>query len=607
MKKKILWLGLSFLLVAALLLASCGKAEPGEQEEEEEEEEPVGEQEEEEEEEEPVGQQEEEEEEEEPAVGVPQYGGTYTVIYFATEDAGSADVQTQHWPALAYSGNVLERPMRGDYEKYGPRGTDEYDFGPHPFLPMEFLTGALAESWDVAPDRLTFHVRPGIYWTGKSINPVMERREYVADDLVFNLRRFLQLPYAASIAGLGFIKTPYEESIYAVDKYTVVVELARFHSDWWLGLGTFATAYNMAPETVEAGPEEWENIVGTGPFYITENVHGSHLGYARNPDYWRTSIINGVEYELPFIDELIMPFIPDESTRMAALRTGVLDACLTVDSMPASGLDMTAPDMLSAELSSGDVHIIALRLDRPPLDDINVRRALMMATDQELIFETIFDGVGELYAFPLAKGISGYIPLEELPPATRELFEYNPVKAKQLLADAGYPNGLDVVIEIGPTGWWPLTAEMLVPMWEKIGIRTELIVHEGVALSSIMMDMRNEMIMIRHCQPLAATNFAEVMLTDGYINLPHYSNQYYDELVKQAFATVDSDERLPMLEELFLLTLEEVAFIPFGMQSNYVYWWPWVKNYYGERNVGCVTLTAETLWIDQKLKAEMGY
>ncbi|GAH60941.1 unnamed protein product, partial [marine sediment metagenome] len=136
---------------------------------------------------------------------------------------------------------------------------------------------------------------------------------------------------------------PYEESIYAVDDSTAVVELKRFHSDWWLGLGVFATALHMARETVEAGPEEWENIVGTGPFYITENVHGSHLGFARNPDYWRTTIINGVEYDLPFIDELIMPFIPDESTRMAALRTGVLDACLTVDATPAASLEMTAP------------------------------------------------------------------------------------------------------------------------------------------------------------------------------------------------------------------------------------------------------------------------
>ncbi len=588
MKRKILWCGLSFLLVAALVVTSCGKAEPGEQEEEEEEE--------------------EEEEVEEPAVGVPQYGGKYTIIYFATEDAGSADVQSQHWPALAYSGNVLERPMRGDYEKYGPRGTGEYDFGPHPFLPIEFLTGALAESWEVTTDKIIFHVRPGVYWTGKSINPVMERREYDAHDFVFNLKRFLGLPYAASIAGLGFIETPYEEHIYAVDNYTAVVELERFHSDWWLGLGIFATALHMAPETVEAGPEEWENIVGTGPFYNTENVHGSHMGYARNPDYWRTTVIDGVEYDLPFIDELIMPFIPDESTRMAALRTGTLDTCLTVDSVPASGLEMTAPDMLRAELCSGDVHIIALRLDRPPLDNIDVRRALMMATDQELIFETIFDGVGELYAFPLARGVSGHVPLEELPPATRELFEYDPVKARQILVDAlGHEEGLDVVIEIGPTGWWPLTAEMLVPMWEEIGVRTELIVHEAVALSSIEMDLRNEMVMIRHCQPLAVTNFAEVMLTDGYINLPHYSNPYYDELVKQVFETVDPDERRLIAEELFLLTLEEVAFIPFGMQSNYVYWWPWVKNYYGERNIGCVTLTAETLWIDQALKAEMGY
>ncbi|GAI03338.1 unnamed protein product, partial [marine sediment metagenome] len=216
----------------------------------------------------------------------------------------------------------------------------------------------------------------------------------------------------------------------------------------------------------------------------------------------------------------------------------------------------------------------------------------------------IFESVGEPYCYPLAPGIDGYIPLEELPLTTRELFEYDPVKAKQMLADAGYPEGLKVVIDSPPPGhWWSDTSSLLVPMWEEIGVEVDLKVQDWVTWP--VGDA--EMVVVCQTQTMAPTVFGDIMHTEGRHNFSHYSTPYYDELVETTFATVDPDERLPLLEELFSFVLEEVNAIPIGMQANYVYWWPWVKNYYGERNLGCVTLTAETLWIDQALKAEMGY
>ena len=79
------------------------------------------------------------------------------------------------------------------------------------------------------------------------------------------------------------------------------------------------------PETRAAGAEKYENHIGTGAFMFDEYVSGSHMSYKRNPDYWDTTIIDGQEYELPFIDKVVCPIIPDPSTRVAALRTGTFD------------------------------------------------------------------------------------------------------------------------------------------------------------------------------------------------------------------------------------------------------------------------------------------
>ncbi len=212
------------------MLASCAKEEVVEEEEEEEEEAVV---------------EEEEEEEKEPAVGVPQYGGTLTGKVFHLDEAGTPDPHKYWWPACTFTQFVLQRFLTGDGEKYGPRGTDEYPFTTWHSLPFKYTKGLLAESWEVTPDKIVFHIRPGVYWAAMGKEHVMETREYIAHDFVFNLLRLLGLPYGSEVRATGFIRYDeqvvdgevvqvYDEYIYAVDDYTVVVETEFFYSDWWL-------------------------------------------------------------------------------------------------------------------------------------------------------------------------------------------------------------------------------------------------------------------------------------------------------------------------------------------------------------------------------------
>ena len=174
----------------------------------------------------------------------------------------------------------------------------------------------MAESWDITPSKITFHIRPGVMWTGNT-NIGMEPREFTAYDAEFSLNRTMT-GYTA--AGKGAYE--YIETITAPDKYTLVVETNSYNADWSFHLGYGWLAPIIPEEVVEAGPNTWQNATGTGPFIITDHVEDSQATYERNPNYWETTTINGKVYQLPFIDKLVTPVITDISTRVAALRTG---------------------------------------------------------------------------------------------------------------------------------------------------------------------------------------------------------------------------------------------------------------------------------------------
>jgi len=125
----------------------------------------------------------------------------------------------------------MEEAYEGDLEKYGAQGTGEYLFNSIELTDEAWLRGKTCESWEWRDDlTLVFHVRPGIHFSGKSVNPgVMEPRELVAEDFAYHVNRM-------KTCQIGFL-WDFVESTYAEDKYTWVVEFTEYYSDWvwWLG------------------------------------------------------------------------------------------------------------------------------------------------------------------------------------------------------------------------------------------------------------------------------------------------------------------------------------------------------------------------------------
>jgi len=542
--------------------------------------------------------------------GEPQYGGTLTFLTYPVGGghAGDPDPQNPGWPGPVFSLPVLERFRKADLEKHGvrPGGTGEWTFPIDKMHSVEWFRGGFAESWEVNNDEIVFHIRPGVSWAAMGKEHVMETREYTAHDFVFNVNRLLDpenTPWEP-IQDIDFI-----ESAYAVDNYTAVVETKFFYPEWWWMISGYS-GFHIPPEVVEAGPSNFDNLVGTGPFMIKEHDPGVSMTYARNPVYYDTTTINGKVYDdIPFVDELVYPMLPDPATVISALRTGQVDLFGYVQEPDRESLAQTTPELLSAPGTGGWTSIIILRTDRPPLDDVNVRRALMIGTDLEAVHWATH-AAGPPYSWPIYPGTNGHVPLEELPEDVRELFDYNPEKARQMLADAGYPDGFTLEFhaqativnthdEIGP---------MVAGMWEEdLNIETVFKPVEYSAYHAMLDDMPGQYGKAIEDVLMPVNILQDTFSTQaiGSGNWAQYSNPVFDELLAQAKVTFDEVERTAILEELFVMALGDVPYIPFGGAFWTSQWWPWVKNFYGEWEGIGWGFNLSTVWIDQELKADM--
>lgn len=547
--------------------------------------------------------------------GEPQYGGTLTIARGFGE-APTADMAQSMWPTVYYTNPVIDFLIIGDFEKYDARGTNEFPFWVLYTTPEEYCRGLLAESWEVTADKIVFHIRPGVFWAAKGKEHVMESREYTAYDTEYSLNRFMESP-----AGQGMLASASDwiKRIYAQDKYTCVVETNYFNARWKWTISTGWGNGQYARESVEAGLSDWNNLVGTGPWLLKEYVLGSAFIYEKNPIFWDKTVIDGKEYKIPFIDEVHYPIITDESTRMAALRTGKLDYMTWVSPEYEETLAKSSPELVSMPFVGYHMNFIALRMNdvigegddeilKPTeiLGKKDVRRALMMGLDRQTIMEaTVIEG--DIYGWPINGDFkSVYTPVSELPASTQEIFEYDQVRAKKILADAGYPDGftLKMILTAGQND----VASLIVDMWSEIGVVTDMQVLEDVAWENARRSREGYDVLIRGEPTSDPLVIYPAIFTNGK-GQAVYSNDYVNTQYDKAAKDPDVNVRNTIFKELGVIVTDEVPYIPLATGYSKIYYWPWLKNYYGlidESAWGTAHYHAR-LWIDQGLKKELGY
>ncbi|RZN32350.1 ABC transporter substrate-binding protein [Bradyrhizobium sp. Leo121] len=536
----------------------------------------------------------------------PQVGGTLNIgMVYVTLSPLSWDPADWTWKFQQDTGLMYEQLFVGDLSKTKRNG-GKYSFVPDAWLPSDAVKGELAESWEWKenPLRVEVKLRKGVMFPEKP--GVMASRELVADDVVQSYYRLDKSPKK--------VPTYFDhvQKVEATDPHTVVFTFNNYHAEWDYRFGWGYYSGIVPKEVVDAGAGNWKNANGTGPFMLTDYIQGNAVTFSKNPVYWDKEKIAGQEYKLPFVDKIVYRTIKDEATFLTALRTAKLDLLEAIRWTAVDELKKSAPQLQwSRSLGTGGT-FLAMRVDTKPFDDIRVRRALNMAVNKKEIVASYYNGNAELFAYPMHPDYIGYYePLESMPDSVKELFTYNPEKAKALLKEAGYPNGFSFKVQVCSCSpdhmdLLPLVAAYL----EKVGVKLKIQPMEYGAFLSAMTTKTNAAgYFMRNGHTNPTTSIRKSFVTKQTWNPSQYSDPEFDKKMNDVYLERDESKRQEMIKALTREIVDKAPYIWLPVDYFYTAWWPWVKNYGGELRVGSERPGPihARLWIDQDLKKKLGY
>lgn len=535
----------------------------------------------------------------------PQYGGELNIgNVFLTVNPMSPDIGDWAWKHAQDTGLAYEQLFAADLDKSVRKG-GKHTFLADAWIPTDALRGELAEKWEMKtnPLRVEVQLRKGVMFPAKA--GVMESRELTADDVLFSFDRLNKSPKK--------IPTYFDhvDRVEVTGKHSLTFFMKAYNAEWDYRFGWGYYSGIMPKEVVAAGPGNWKNVNGTGPFQLQEYVQGNSLVFTRNPVYWDKEKIGGAEYKLPFVDKITYRVIKDEATFITALRTAKLDLLESVRWSHVDELKKSAPKIQWSKRLSNGGQFIALRMDQKPFDDIRVRRAMNLAVNKQEIAKAYYGGNAELLAWPMHPTYTGYFePLDTMPESVKELFTFNPAKAKQLLAEAGYPNGFTFKVQTSSASVEGDLLQMVAAYLAKVGVKMEIQTLEYAAYFSAMMTRTNAAGYFMFLGNTNPTTALRKSFVKGQVwNPSQFSDPEIDKMMAETYA--ESDERVRQVK-VRLMTRQVMEKAPvLWLPSAYVYtgWWPWVKNYGGELRAGSERPGPihARIWVDQEIKKKMGF
>ncbi|MCA8411434.1 MAG: ABC transporter substrate-binding protein [Burkholderia multivorans] len=483
-------------------------------------------------------------------------------------------------PALAApAGNTLVFCSEGSPAGFDPgqhTTSTDFDASTHTIYNelVQFRRGtldlepALATSWDVSADQrvYTFHLRRGVkFQTTAWFKPT---RPFQADDVVFTFRRMLdrddpfRKAYPVSFpyfSDLGFDRNI--ERIEKVDDYTVRFALKEPDVVFVRNLAmAFASILSAEYPSQLAARHREADInqlpVGTGPFLLRAYQKDAVIRYDANPDYWKPDDVK--------LAHLLFAITPDPATRLRKLTGG--ECQVSVFPRPAD-LDTVRrnPSLTLFSATGFNVGFVAYNTQHPPLDRVDVRRALDMAIDKAAILKTVFNGDATIATNPMPPAQWSYNPrLKDAP--------HDPAAAKALLARAGFPNGFDLTLWAMPVQrpYNPnaqLMAQLIQQDWAKIGVRAKIVSYEwGEYNRRAKQDGQHDAILYGWSGDNGdPDNWLGALLGCDAVhgsNLAKWCNANFERLVDAARTNADVAKRTALYEQAQVVFKDQVPFTP---------------------------------------------
>jgi peptide/nickel transport system substrate-binding protein len=344
----------------------------------------------------------------------PKRGGTLTRA--SAWDPPAIDPRlTQSVGLFQFAGLVHNRLLR---YSFADEATGYYDLS---------LKGDLAESWQGSADQRqwTFKIRRGVKWQNV---PPLKGRELTAADVKYCFEAYAK-------EGVQTFTFQEIEGMETPDSHTLRVHLKTPNALFPQNVAE-PVAVIFSKEVLEEDGDLKKRMIGTGPYILKEHTRKVRIVLQRNPDYFDTG--------RPYIDDYVILSAPDMATRTAAFRAGQSDILPVQSPSEVDAVRKTNPNAIVQTLTPSITPFgLALATDRPPFNDVRVRRALSMAIDRQKHVDTVFEGAGLVTA-----GVP-WIYYQDTKPVLKEMgqwWQYRPAEAKKLLAEAGHPNGFETTM-----------------------------------------------------------------------------------------------------------------------------------------------------------------
>ena len=436
------------------------------------------------------------------------------------------------------------------------------------FTPDAKVEPGLATRYETSPDGkvYTFHLRQGVKFH--------DGTPFVAANVVSSFQRVLDPAQRGGrgwplfpIAGARAFtdgKTKSVSGLAAPNDSTVVITLAE-------PLAIFPKLLAMPVAAIvppSAGKDFGEHPIGTGPWKLVEWRHDDYIRFAANKEYWAGA---------PKADSLTARIIPEGSTKVAEFEAGNVDVLLVpeADSRQWSQTDEKQATMTSVP-ALRFIHL-SINTKRGPLADVRVRQAINQAVDTKGILQRLVSGRGRVAA--------GVIP-PILPGAdtTRTPYAYDPAAAKRLLAEAGYPNGIDVELWTSTTPIFVRMAETIQSYLNAVGIRTKLVQRESASAREAARKGDVDLFIREWFADYPdAENFLFPLLHSSNTgvggNYSFYSNPEFDRIVDASRREQDDAKRVALYQRADSIAFHDAPVLFLFFYNDLYAIQPWISGF----------------------------